>query len=158
MFRISFPVDAALLALSAFGWRAVMGWLDWLVRPGEERASGDGWRIEPRCPASAAVGIARYRELLKNLVFKDLKLKYRGSVFGFFWSLANPLLMVATYTVAFHYILRVRTEGFVFNLLLGLLNWTFFANSAMMSTESDFSPASIRRRSRSTPRPSSMPA
>ena len=59
-------------------------------------------------------------------MLRDMKLNYRGSVFGFFWSLANPLLMVITYTIAFNYILRMRTEGFVFNLLLGLLNWTFF--------------------------------
>ena len=40
------------------------------------------------------------------LVLKDLKLKYRGSVFGFLWSLANPLLMIVVYTVAFTFILR----------------------------------------------------
>ena len=75
-----------------------------------------------------------YRELLKNLVLKDIKLKYRGSVFGFLWSLANPLLMMVVYTLAFTYILRVRSEGFVFSLMLGLLSWTFFAGSAGMST------------------------
>jgi ABC-2 type transport system permease protein len=52
-----------------------------------------------------------YRELLKNLVLKDLKLKYRGSVFGFLWSLANPLLMIVVYTIAFTFILRVRSKG-----------------------------------------------
>ena len=36
-------------------------------------------------------GLHRYRHLLRNLVLKDLKLKYRGSVIGFLWSLANPL-------------------------------------------------------------------
>jgi ABC-type polysaccharide/polyol phosphate export permease len=81
-------------------------------------------------------GLARYRHLLVNLVYKDLKLKYRGSVFGFLWSLANPLLMIGVYTVAFTYILRIRSEGFVFYLMLGILTWTFFANSLSMSTGS----------------------
>jgi ABC-2 type transport system permease protein len=81
-------------------------------------------------------GLHRYRHLLRNLVLKDLKLKYRGSVIGFLWSLANPVLMGVVYTVAFHYILRVRNEGFVFYLMLGLLAWTFFASSAVMSTGS----------------------
>lgn len=81
-------------------------------------------------------GLRRYRHLLRNLVFKDLKLKYRGSVVGFVWSLANPLLMTAVYTVAFTWILRIRTEGFVFYLMLGLLAWTYFAGSAAMSTGS----------------------
>jgi ABC-type polysaccharide/polyol phosphate export permease len=76
----------------------------------------------------------RYRELLKNLVLKDLKLKYRGSVLGFLWSLANPLLMIVVYTIAFNYILGMRVQGFVFYLMLGIIAWTFFSNSAMMST------------------------
>jgi lipopolysaccharide transport system permease protein len=80
------------------------------------------------------IAMYRYRELLKNLVLKDLKLKYRGSVLGFVWSLANPLLMVGVYTIAFRYFLRVNVEGFVFYLMLGLLAWTFFANSLTMAT------------------------
>ena len=51
-------------------------------------------------------GLRQYRHLLRNLVLKDLKLKYRGSVFGFLWSLANPLLMIVVYTVAFTNILQ----------------------------------------------------
>jgi ABC-type polysaccharide/polyol phosphate export permease len=77
--------------------------------------------------------VFRYRELLKNLVLKDLKLKYRGSVLGFVWSLANPLLMIVIYTIAFNYILRIKVEGFVFYLMLGILAWTFFAGSATMA-------------------------
>jgi ABC-2 type transport system permease protein len=76
----------------------------------------------------------RYRHLLRNLVLKDLKLKYRGSVIGFVWSLANPLLMATVYTIAFTRILDQRSENFVFYLMLGLLAWTFFATSASMST------------------------
>jgi lipopolysaccharide transport system permease protein len=79
-------------------------------------------------------GLLRYRHLLRNLVLKDLKLKYRGSVFGFLWSLANPLVMIVIYTVAFTYILRIHTEGFVFYLMLGILAWTFFSSSLSMST------------------------
>ena len=81
-------------------------------------------------------GLHRYRALIRNLVIKDLKLKYRGSVVGFVWSLANPLLTAAVYTVAFRSILRIRSEGFVFYLMLGLLAWTFFSSSAAMSTGS----------------------
>jgi ABC-2 type transport system permease protein len=75
-----------------------------------------------------------YRELIKNLVLRDLKLKYRGSLLGFVWSLVNPLMMIAVYTVAFTYILRNRVEGFVFFVMLGTLAWSFFSSSASMST------------------------
>jgi ABC-type polysaccharide/polyol phosphate export permease len=79
-------------------------------------------------------GVFQYRELLKNLVLKDLKLKYRGSVLGFVWSLLNPLLMIGVYTVAFTYVIRIQIDGFVFYLMLGILAWTFFVNALMMST------------------------
>jgi lipopolysaccharide transport system permease protein len=76
--------------------------------------------------------IYAYRELIKNLVLKDLKLKYRGSVFGFLWSLVNPLVMILVYLVVFKYIMAIRSGGFVFLLLVGILAWTFFASSATM--------------------------
>jgi ABC-type polysaccharide/polyol phosphate export permease len=79
-------------------------------------------------------GLRQYRHLLRNLVLKDLKLKYRGSVIGFVWSLANPLVMVVVYTIAFTTIIRSGSGQFVFYLMLGLLAWTFFAGSAAMST------------------------
>jgi len=79
-------------------------------------------------------GLFQYGHLLRNLVVKDLKLKYRGSVLGFVWSLANPLLMIGVYTLAFTYILRIQTPGFVFYLMLGILAWTYFANAIAMSS------------------------
>ena len=85
---------------------------------------------------STIAALVRYRELLRNLVLKDLKLKYRGSVLGFLWSLVNPLIMMGVYTVAFKYILRSKVEGFVFLLLLGLLPWGFFVGSTTMATRS----------------------
>ena len=78
--------------------------------------------------------LLRYRELLRNLVIKDLKLKYRGSALGFVWSLANPLAMLVVYSVAFTYIIGIRRPGFVLFLFVGLLAWTFFASTISMAT------------------------
>ncbi len=132
--RIAFMADAVLLSTAAIGWRGL-----WVLRArargAERRGTGSLVdRAADRTLTAVVSSVYRYRELLKNLVIKDLKLKYRGSVFGFLWSLANPLLMMVVYTLAFTYILRVRSEGFVFSLMLGLLSWTFFSNSAAMST------------------------
>ena len=81
-------------------------------------------------------GLFRYRELLRNLVLKDLKLKYRGSALGFLWSLANPLAMLVVYSLAFTYILRVSRQNFVLFLFVGLLAWTFFASTISMASGS----------------------
>ena len=71
----------------------------------------------------------------ENLVFKDLKLKYRDSVLGVVWSLLNPLLLLVVYTVAFKFILRVQTEHYAYFLLAGLLPWNFFSSSLIASTQ-----------------------
>jgi ABC-type polysaccharide/polyol phosphate export permease len=78
--------------------------------------------------------VLQYRSLIKNLVVRDLRLKYRGSVLGFVWSLLNPLLMLGIYTLAFRYILRINIENYVYFLLLGLLTWNFFAGAVHAST------------------------
>ncbi len=78
--------------------------------------------------------IWHYRELLKNLIAKDLKLKYRGSILGFLWSLVNPLVMIIVYSIAFTYILKVRVQNFTLFLMSGILPWTFFSSAVMAST------------------------
>jgi len=78
--------------------------------------------------------ILHYRSLVKNLVWKDLKLKYRGSLLGFCWSLLNPLLMLTVYTIAFKYILKIGRGDYAFFLLAGLLPWNFFSSSLVNST------------------------
>jgi lipopolysaccharide transport system permease protein len=103
---------------------------------GLELAVGPRDRAALRARSSRRFNALRYRELLRNLVLRDLRLKYRGSVFGFLWSLMNPLLMIVVYTIAFRYLLGMRSPGFVFNLMLGILAWSFFATSASMSTGS----------------------
>jgi len=77
-----------------------------------------------------------YRELIRNLVLKDLKLKYRDSVLGFVWSLANPLLLILVYSFVFGHILRGGPPNFAYFLMVGILPWNFFAQSLMMSTGS----------------------
>jgi lipopolysaccharide transport system permease protein len=93
-------------------------------------------RERSRARARSLRSVLGYRELLRNLVLKDLKLKYRGSVLGFVWSLVNPLIMTAIYSLAFTYVVGITQRAYVMYLLLGLLAWNFFVASASMSTGS----------------------
>ena len=145
--RMAFAADAVLLSIAAIGWRGA-----WVLRARARaravaRASVADLvdRADEMTLGTVLVSLYRYRNLLKALVLKDLKLKYRGSVFGFLWSLANPLLMIVVYTLAFRYILGMRSEMFVFYLMLGQLAWTFFASSIMMSTASIVDNSSLLR-------------
>jgi lipopolysaccharide transport system permease protein len=67
-----------------------------------------------------------YRDLLRHLVLRDLRHKYKGSSLGFAWSLLHPVLMATVYTVAFKLIVRIEIEHFPLFLLSGLLPWMFF--------------------------------
>jgi ABC-type polysaccharide/polyol phosphate export permease len=89
--------------------------------------------VRERAPWAAAWA---YRDLVRHLVGRDLRHKYKGSTFGFAWSLANPLLMAAIYTLAFAYIVRVPVPRFPLYLLSGLLPWTCFATGLAAATSS----------------------
>ena len=78
--------------------------------------------------------LVRYRALIRNLVLKELTLKYRGSILGVAWSLAHPALLLAVYTLAFRHVLRVPVPHYPFFLLVALLPWNFFAAAATAAT------------------------
>jgi ABC-2 type transport system permease protein len=82
---------------------------------------------------SRAQGRVRW-ELLLGLVRKDLKVKYQGSVLGFLWSLANPLLLLVVYTFVFQVVLKSGIPSFGYFLLSGLLVWNLFAGAVGTST------------------------
>lgn len=80
--------------------------------------------------------IIKFKNLTYNLVSRDLKVKYKGSILGFFWSLLNPLAMLIVYTIAFKYIIRIRVENFPLFFLCGFLPWTFLSLSLSMAVSS----------------------
>jgi lipopolysaccharide transport system permease protein len=132
--RAAFSADWLLLTSTLAAWR--IGRNLWLqpATPGPAGSALIDRAAERPTLGGTIASLLQHRELIKNLVMKDLKLKYRGSVLGFMWSLIHPLVMVTVYAVAFRYVIRTAVEGFVFFLLLGLLAWNFFAQSATMST------------------------
>ncbi len=80
--------------------------------------------------------LVRYRELLLNLVIRDIKVRYKNSVLGFFWSLTNPLLQVATITVVFKFVLNIGIPNYSAYLLCAFLPWMFFQMSVLDSSTS----------------------
>ena len=95
-------------------------------------------------PLSELRTLYRHRQLIATLTARDLKARYRGSVLGFFWSLANPLLLLAVYTFVFtaildHHIVR----PYPLFLFAGILPWTFFAAAVLESTTSISSNAGL---------------
>jgi len=80
--------------------------------------------------------LARYRELLLNLVVRDLKVRYKNSILGFFWSLANPLLQVAVITFVMRKVMIADVPNYSAYLLCAFLPWTFFQMSVLDASSS----------------------
>lgn len=80
------------------------------------------------------VEIWRYRELLIELVRKELKVKYKNSALGFIWSMLNPALYLCVFFVVFQLVLRNGIPFFAIYLLSGLLVWNLFSTSLSAAT------------------------
>lgn len=82
-------------------------------------------------PAERLVNIWRYRELLVTLARKELKVKYKGSVLGFLWSLVNPALYIVVFSVVFGVLFKTNIHNFALLMMCGIVPWNFF-NAAVM--------------------------
>lgn len=80
--------------------------------------------------------IVAYRSLIKNLVRRDLKVRYKSSVLGFFWSLLNPFLMMVVFTIVFSRILRFDIPKYPAFLMVGFMPWLYLATSLSQSVHS----------------------
>lgn len=59
-------------------------------------------------PLTGARILSQNKDLLRQLIRRNIELKYRGSVLGMFWSFVQPLLMLSVYTLVFGFIFRPR--------------------------------------------------
>jgi homopolymeric O-antigen transport system permease protein len=86
----------------------------------------------------------RYRQLIAALTARDLKARYRGSILGFFWSLANPLLLLGVYTLVFTVFFPQQVvRPYPLFLFAGILPWTFFSAAVLEATTSISSNAGL---------------
>lgn len=81
---------------------------------------------------STARRILRFRSLLRTLTVRELTARYRGSALGYFWSLVNPLIMLAVYTFVFSTIFKTRdaaADPYALFLVTGLFPWIWVQTS-----------------------------
>ena len=78
----------------------------------------------------------RYRELIWALALKELRVRYKRSLLGFFWALLNPALLMIVLTLVFGTIMRFSIDHYAVFLLSMLLPWTFFSQCLAYSVDS----------------------
>jgi len=77
----------------------------------------------------------QYRELLWTLVIRELRVRYKNSALGFFWSLLNPLVTVMVMTIVFKYVMGMRIANYSAYILVAYLPWTFFQFALLDSSQ-----------------------
>src|SRR5919199_4347120 len=95
--------------------------------------------------------LIRYRELFGNLFRRDVQAKYRGSVLGIAWTLANPVLLMAVYLLVFSLVWHASftdLDHYPLFLLVGLAAWIFFATSVQSASRSMLDNANLIRKTR----------
>ena len=98
---------------------------------------------------SSVVEVYRYRELLRQLVLRDLKARYRHSVLGFLWSLLNPLGTMVVFIVVFTVLLpQYDRPNYPVYLLSALLPWNFLVGGLTAGTASVLANAPLVRKVR----------
>ena len=85
-------------------------------------------------PLKMFQNLREYRQLVRHFISRDLKTRYHGSIIGWGWSIAEPLALTVTFYILFA-ILSDSTDPYrPFNILIGILAWTFFARTLSRGT------------------------
>lgn len=79
--------------------------------------------------AARLQGLYKYRALIRQLVLKDIKLKYRRSFLGYLWSVLNPMLVMVVMYLVFSHMFRFDVENYPAYLMIGQTLFTFMTEA-----------------------------
>ena len=88
----------------------------------------------------------KYRNLLENLVSRDIKVRYRRSVLGMLWTVLNPLLMMVVITIVFSTLFKQNIEHFPIYYLSGSLIFSFSSETTSNALYSIIGNASLMKK------------
>lgn len=74
-------------------------------------------------------------DLVSNLIARDMKFRYKGSILGMAWSLLQPACLIAIYSFLFTRVLPLGIQNYVPFLVVGILPWNWFASSLDFSAD-----------------------
>jgi ABC-2 type transport system permease protein len=81
------------------------------------------------------IALWAYRDLVRQLVARDIKVRYKRSALGVAWSMLNPLLMMVVLTLVFSHLFRWNLPNYPVYLLAGTTLWNFFAQTTTLATQ-----------------------
>jgi ABC-type polysaccharide/polyol phosphate export permease len=78
--------------------------------------------------------IFRYRELLRNLIERDIKKRYKRSALGFLWVMLDPLLMMLIFYIVFAGLFGKAVGNYAAYVITGIIMWQLFAQGTKVSS------------------------
>lgn len=75
--------------------------------------------------------LLRYRDLVAQLILRNVKARYKRSILGVAWTMVNPLLTMLVLTLVFSALFRFPSRQYALYVLSGLLAWNFFAQTTV---------------------------
>jgi ABC-2 type transport system permease protein len=87
-------------------------------------------------PIARLQELSAAREILGNIIRKEIKVKYKSSVLGVAWSMLNPVLYLAVFSLVFAVVLKNDVPHFPVYLLSGLIAWNLFSTSLTLAARS----------------------
>jgi ABC-type polysaccharide/polyol phosphate export permease len=73
--------------------------------------------------------LVRFWPVIQNMVTQELRVRYQRSLLGFFWTLLNPLLMLATLSMVFSTLFKMDDQHYTLFLLAGMVPWSLLSVS-----------------------------
>jgi len=92
--------------------------------------------------------IQHFWELLWGMTEKELKARYKYTVFGFLWMIINPVLQMLVIGFVFTFFMKEPVQHYYFYLFIGLLAWNFFSLSLTKATPSIVNERSLIKKAR----------
>ena len=72
----------------------------------------------------------QYRNMIGNLVKREIRGRYKGSVLGFFWNFITPLIQILVYIIVFTAVFKPGIENYSVYLISGMIIWIWFSESS----------------------------
>ena len=82
------------------------------------------------------IELLRYRDLVRALVVRDLKVRYRRSTIGFLWTMLQPMFTMLVLTLVFSALFRFTLPNYPVYALAGIMFWNFFSQSVTTAMNS----------------------
>lgn len=89
----------------------------------------------------------RYRDLISELLRKELRVRYKHLSLGYLWSLANPLAYATLYYIVFAMIMKVKTPNYPVFLIVSLFPWQWLNNSILVGPMTFYGNAGLIKKS-----------